>query len=106
PFFLLYMMPPWFDSVDMGYRFEVSRPSEFLRAFARRSFMQFTASKAPVKTICDGVAPDITMGDAAPLLSAILFASGAQPVARDQNARIPAWLYSNPRAKHRVLPGN
>jgi hypothetical protein len=107
PFLLIFVIHPWFTAGEMSNNLVGQTPT-FFRAFARRSFMQFSNDKRPLRRICAKVPSGMTMADAAPLLTAMLFvnawpmeASPGETVRKQQ-----AWLYANPRAKNRMIPGD
>jgi hypothetical protein len=103
PFMLIFVLHPWFSAVHHDF---AGGDSAFTRALARRTFMQFTNDTNPVSEVCPKVTSGTTFGDAARLLSAIIFVNvwPEESYARDtiKNKLVPSWVYLNPRATHPI----
>jgi hypothetical protein len=106
PFILIFVVHPWFNANSMGIDF-AGGDTIFTRSLARRAFMQFSNDSTPLDSICRGVSPDVTLADAARLLSAIFFVNVWPKEADPTITRpMPSWLYLNPRATHRLVRGS
>lgn len=102
PFILIFVVHPWFNSLSIHNDF-ASVDTVFTRSLARRAFMQFSNDLRSLDLICRNVPSSVTLADAARLLSGIFFVNvwplGADPAI---TYTMPSWLYSNPRAMHRL----
>jgi hypothetical protein len=96
PFLLILVAHPWFDAGSLHADF-AGAGTTFTRSLARRAFMQFSNDATPLGSVCRGVSDGITLADATCLLSGMFFVN-VWPL-----EAMPSWLYSNPRAKHRIL---
>jgi hypothetical protein len=102
PFILIFIVHPWFNALTIHNNFG-SGAKDFTRSLARRAFMQFVNDSTRLDSICKDVPSDVTLAEASRLLSAIFFVkvwpSDADPTI---SYKMPSWLYSNPRASHRL----
>jgi hypothetical protein len=95
PFLLILVAHPWFDAGSLHGDF-AGAGTTFTRSLARRAFMQFSNDATPLGSVCRGVSDDMTLADASRLLSGLFFVN-VWPL-----EIMPSWLYSNPRAMHRI----
>lgn len=63
PFALILVTHPWFNSGRISNDF-AGVDTQFTRALARRAFMQFSSDTKPLRTICKGIDPTITIAQA------------------------------------------
>jgi hypothetical protein len=103
PFILVFVVHPWLNGNTIGEDF-AGGDTCFTRALARRAFLQFSSDTRPLREVCNLVDPAVTLADAARLLSAIFFIN-VWPIEADTERKRsrPSWLYTNLRAKHRLL---
>ncbi len=64
--------------------------------------MQFTRDSQPLNKICKEVPADITISDAAKLLSAIIFVNAWPDDHKLDYEPMPSAVYLNPRASHSI----
>jgi len=95
PFILIFVAHPWFDAGSLHGDF-AGGGTTFTRSLARRAFMQFSNDATPLDSVCRGVSDGMTLAEASRLLSGMFFVN-VWPL-----ETMPSWLYSNPRAKHRI----
>lgn len=101
PFILIFVVHPWFNDSAIFSNF-CGGDIAFARAFARRAFMQFTRDSQPLNKICKEVPADITISDAAKLLSAIIFVNAWPDDHKLDYEPMPSAVYLNPRASHSI----
>lgn len=105
PFLLIFALHPWFNQLTIHNDF-AGHDSAFTRAFARRTFMQFTQDMRSVRTVCSEITGSTTFADAASLLSGIAFLNvwpfDLYPSGSSENNPVPSWIYLNPRASHKA----
>jgi hypothetical protein len=97
PFILIFVLHPWFNQGIIYHNF-AGADSTFMRALARRTFIQFTDNINPVSEVCKNVAAGTTFADASRLLSAIIFLNVWPSDAYARGTRI----FLNPRATHQL----
>lgn len=89
------MMLPYSTNFNRSLPLNFAGSTEiFFRALARRAFMQLSSDATDIRNFDEQVPPGVKVSDAASLLSGILFLNLDKPN--------EAWLYTNPRAKHRL----
>lgn len=94
PFFLIFVIHPWVSgSLHQNFSGYVDN---FTRAFAQRTFCQFNADNRPVF--------DLTMAEAARLLSGILFVNAWEGEPPSEQPRYR--LFLNPLAKNKPEPAS
>jgi hypothetical protein len=108
PFILMFALHPWFNRSVMHHDF-AGADSSFTRAFARRTFMQFTTNAEPLGAVCSKVPVGTTFADAAALLSGMIFLNvwpfDAFKPGSSEGRLPPSWIYLNPRAAHPISRG-
>jgi hypothetical protein len=102
PFILIFIVHPWFNALSIHNDFG-GTDTAFTRSLARRAFMQFSRDTTRLDSVSKRVPPNVTLGDASRLLSAIFFVN-VWPKDADPTITyvMPSWLYLNPRATHRL----
>jgi hypothetical protein len=100
PFILILVVDPLFNGGWIHSDF-AGMDTAFTRSLARRAFMQFSSDSTLLDPIGRSVPSDVTLGEASRLLSAIFFVN-VWPL----QANPTSWLYLNPRATHRLMPGS
>ena len=95
PFLLIFSYSTAFNKM-LGLNF-VGSTEITLRALARRAFIQLTNDKTPANKFDGKVEPDVSITDAAKLLSGLLFI--------DLDQEDSGWLFLNPNASN-VLTGD
>ena len=98
PFILIFVLHPRFNQGRIYQNFAAAN-STFMRALARRTFIQFTDNTNPVNGVCKKVAAGTTFADAARLLSGMIFLNVSDAYARGTR------IYLNPRATHQITRG-
>ena len=101
PFILIFVIHPWFNDNAIFNNF-ANADVIFTRSLSRRAFIQFTHNLQPLNTVCEQVCANITLSDAARLLSGIIFIN-AWPHGHNLNRQtMPSAVYLNPRATHPI----
>jgi len=91
PFFLVFPYSSHFNNMLASNAFDMTDIA--LRALARRVFIQLTADTTLLQQHDSQTSPELTVSDAAKLVSALLFIN----LDNDE-----AWLFLNPRALHKI----
>jgi hypothetical protein len=100
PFFLVYLVFPWFGRVISTFRNE---NRDFYRSFARRIFCQYTDDRTPFRNQNSNFRGTETLCKISRSLSGLLFLednaiNGTDP----HDTNVQSYLYFNPNARHQL----